>query len=88
MRGFRLTSNFGIKGAAVAGFLNAKDPFNPGHDLVRGRIRWFVEVDDSVANVVIDRTLQGRVAGRNGGVVASSYEQFVIVLQISVRESE
>jgi hypothetical protein len=53
----------------VAGLLHAEHALEPRHDFVRRRVRGFVQVDDAVADVLLQRALQRGVAARNGGVV-------------------
>lgn len=65
----------------MSGLLNTEDPLNPGNYLVRGRVGRLVEVDDTITDVVFQRTLEGRVPGGNGRVMPSANEQLVIILR-------
>ena len=61
--------------------LDAEDAFDPSDDLVRGRVRGLVEVDDTVADVVYERTLERGVAGGDGSVVTGTDVEAVVVLE-------
>lgn len=56
----------------MTGLLDTEDPLNPSHNFVRRRVRRLVEVDNTVSDVVVEGTLEGRVAGGNRRVVASA----------------
>lgn len=62
-------------------FLHTQDPLDPGDHLVRRGIRGFVEIDDTVFQVLSQRPLQRRVARRERRVVTGSYVEAAVVLQ-------
>ncbi len=79
----KLTGDLGVKGAAVTGLLDAEDPLDPGHNLVRGGVGGLVEVDHTITDVVIERALKRRVTGGDGGVVSGADKELVVVLWLS-----
>jgi hypothetical protein len=72
----------------VTGLLHAEDPLDPGHDLVRGGVGGLVEVDHTIANVVIERALKRRVTRGDGGVVSSADKELVVVLYRALSDSK
>ena len=80
-----------VQRTAVTGSLAAEDLLYPGDDFVGGGISGFVEVDASIAireveterlrNVLLDGTIQRRIAHGNGSVVVGAHIQFVVVLE-------
>lgn len=73
-------SDLGIERAAVASLLDAQNATNPRHDLVRRRVGGLVEVDDTVAHVVVERALERRAAIGNRRVVTRANIELVKVL--------
>lgn len=72
--------DLGVKGAAVASLLDLQDAADPRDDLVRGGVRGLVQVDDAVANVIVERALEGGVAIGQRSVVASAHVELIVVL--------
>lgn len=59
---------------SVASNCLPKDALDPSDDLVRGRVRGLIEVDDTRANVRLDVALEGRAAVGDRGEVAGAHE--------------
>ncbi len=54
--------------------------FNPGHDFVGRRVGWFVQIYDSVFQVLGERSVdRSRTAGQRS-VVTSPYVQLIVIL--------
>ncbi len=79
------SSNFGIKSARVTSLVNFKNATDPSNDLMGRWVRGLIEVDDSVADIVVNVSLQRRRSSWNGSVMTSSHIQFVIVLLIQLQ---
>ena len=54
----KTTSNLGIEGTRVTGFLDLENSLDPSDDLVGGRIRWLVDVQNTRLDVVFDISLR------------------------------
>ena len=76
-----VTGDLGVEGTGVAGFFDAEEALDPGHDLVGGRVGGLVEVEDAVFEVLGEGALQGGVAGGNGGVVAGADVEALVVFE-------
>eukprot|EP00983_Pelagomonas_calceolata_P041269 1137998-Pelagomonas_calceolata.AAC.8 len=76
-----IACDLGVEGAAVAGLLNAQHAPNPRHHFMRGGVGGLVQVHTAVGHVLLERTLEGRIAGGDGGVVPGTHIQLVIVLE-------
>ena len=50
-------SDLGIESAGVAGLLDLENSLDPSDNLVRGRIRWLVNVQNTGLDVVFDVSL-------------------------------
>ena len=70
-----------VQRARVAGLLDAKDAAEPGHDLVRRRVRGLVQVDHTVPDVLLDLALERGAARRNRRVVTRAHVERVVVAQ-------
>jgi hypothetical protein len=75
------SSDLGIEGTAVASLFASKNALDPGDDLVTGRVRGLVEINDTRADVGLEVALERRAAIGDGGKVTSSNQQFVVVLE-------
>lgn len=73
--------DLGVEGAAVASLFHLKNAADPGDHLVGGGVRGLIKIDDTIANVVIERALQGRVAIGQRSVVASAHVKLIVVLK-------
>eukprot|EP01085_Mycamoeba_gemmipara_P002502 Mycagemm_TRINITY_DN9666_c0_g2::TRINITY_DN9666_c0_g2_i1::g.2502::m.2502 type:complete len:129 gc:universal TRINITY_DN9666_c0_g2_i1:391-5(-) len=65
----------------MASLLHLQNTTNPSDHLVRRRVRRLIEIDDTIAYVVIEGALQRRVTVREWCVVTSAHVQLVVVLQ-------
>ena len=54
----KTTSNLGIEGTRVTGLLDLENSLDPSDDLVGGRIRWLVDVQNTRLDVVFDISLR------------------------------
>ena len=72
--------DLGIKRAGVSGFLAAKDAANPRDDFVRGWVRRLVEIDDTIADELVELALERGAADGDRGVVRGA--------DLQVREGE
>lgn len=62
-------------------FLDPEDPFNPSHDLMRRWVGGLVEINDTVPDVLSERSLERRVTGGKRGVVSGSNIEAVVVFE-------
>jgi hypothetical protein len=74
------SSNFGIESARVPSLVYFENTTDPSNDLMGRGIRGLIEVNDSVADIVVNVSLEGRGSSRNRSVMTSAHIQFVIVL--------
>jgi hypothetical protein len=65
----------------VTGLLNSEDSLDPGDNLMRARVRRLIQVDASVLQIILQRSLQGSRACRDGGVVVSENVHFMVVFE-------
>mmetsp|Transcript_12712 Transcript_12712/g.32400 ORF Transcript_12712/g.32400 Transcript_12712/m.32400 type:complete len:232 (+) Transcript_12712:697-1392(+) len=75
------TSHLRVKGTRMTGFLNTQNSLDPSHNLMRGRVGRFVEIDYAISDVVVEGSLEGCTAKGIWNIVASADVQFVVVLQ-------
>jgi len=73
--------NLGVEGAGVAGLVNLQDTLDPCNDLVRGRVRWLVEVDHTIALELKEGSSGGRPATGEGSEVVCLDVKLVKVLK-------
>lgn len=64
----------------MTSFLNTQDTTDPCDNFVGGGVGGLVQVDNTVTDVVVNVALQGRATVGDGGVVAGSDVEFVVVL--------
>lgn len=62
-------------------FLDTEDTLNPSNDFVRRRVRGFIKIDDTVPDILLKRTLEGRVTGADWSVVTGTDVEAVVVLE-------
>lgn len=65
----------------MAGLFDTQDALNPGDDLVGRWVSGFVEIEDTVPDVVGERALERGVTVGKRRVVSGSYIEAVVVLQ-------
>jgi hypothetical protein len=65
----------------MACLFDTQNSLNPGDDFVRRRVRGFVQINDSVRDVIFQLSGQWRRATGDGGIVRRPHEQLVIVSQ-------
>lgn len=66
------SSDLGIEGTGVTSTLATENALDPGDDFVRRRVGRLVEVDHTTGDVLLEITLEGSCAGRDGGEVTSA----------------
>lgn len=76
-----VASDFGVEGSAVSGFFDTEDAFDPGDNLVRGRVGGLVEVEDAVLEMFGEGSLERGVTGGDRSVVSCSDVEAVVVLK-------
>lgn len=65
----------------MTGLLNAKNAFEPGSNLMTGRIGWFVQINKPTTNVFLYISLLRGTSERKRGVVVCSHVHFVEVFE-------
>lgn len=65
----------------MAGFLDAEEAFDPGDDLMGGRVSRLVEVEDAVFEILREGAFERGVAGGERGVVAGTDVEAVVVFE-------
>lgn len=78
---YTLTGRFRIQRSRVSSLLHLQDPLDPGDDLVRTRIRRFIQINVSRFNVLLDVAIQRRSAERQRRIVVRPDVQLVEVLE-------
>jgi len=73
--------DLGIESTTVTSLFTSENALDPSDNLVRGRVRGLVEVDDTRADVLLEVALQRRAAIGDRGEVTSSHEELVVVLE-------
>lgn len=65
----------------MAGFFDSEDPFDPSYNLVRARVSRFIEVDNTIPDVLSEGAFERRVARGKWRIVSCSNVKAVIVLE-------
>ncbi|EOA24056.1 hypothetical protein CARUB_v10017275mg [Capsella rubella] len=76
-----ISGDFRVKSSTVTSFLNTEDTLNPSNNLVRRRIRGFIEIDDTVPDIFLKRTFERGVTGADWSVVTGTDVELVVVLE-------
>jgi hypothetical protein len=66
----KTSCDLGIKGSGVSGLLNLQDFFDPGDHLMGTWIGRFVEIHDSILEILLERSLKWSRTGGNWSVMA------------------
>jgi hypothetical protein len=65
----------------MTGFFDVEDFLDPRDNFVGAGIGGFVEVDNSILEVLLEGSLEGRVAGGNWGVVRGEHIHLMVVFE-------
>ena len=81
------SGDFGVESSRVARLVDLEDFLDPGDDLMGARVRWLVQVDDTVGLEYVDGAIRWGVATRKGREVARFDVKLVEILYKSRREN-
>ena len=73
--------DLGIECTTMSRFLTAHDPLDPRDNFMRARITRLIKVDDTVLQVLLERSLERAVSSRDGRVVTTPHMQFIVCLE-------
>lgn len=72
---------FAVPRAKVFRTNEPKHALHPRHNLMTGRIRWFIQIDHPRANVGFEIAFQRRASHRDGSKMSGANEQFVVIAE-------
>ena len=78
--GDEAAGNFGVQGARMTSLFDFEDLFNPSDDLVGGRVRRLIKIDDTIVLEHVDGALSGRISARKWRKVGGLDVQLVEIL--------
>lgn len=86
----KAAGNLGVQSTTVASLFHIGETLNedfldPSHNFVRRRVRWLIQVDNTVFNIFFNWSLQGGMALGNWGVMVGLDIETVKILEDKVK---